>query len=89
MKIIGSLSNDMRTVEGSAAGGNDERDYAIARLLAHRYGDGVVYIPREGGNRALLEHAVADGFVSADGFVTRKGRNLLARKEFLVPPWVS
>ena len=68
--------------DSAAAGGNDARHYAIARLLAHRYGDGVVYIPRERGNRGLLEHAVADGFVSADGFVTRKGRNLLARRNF-------
>ncbi len=50
----------------------------MAELLAHRYGDGGVYWPRHRG-RDLLTAAIAAGFVSEDGFVTRKGRALLAR----------
>ena len=51
---------------------------AMARLLDHRYGDGVVYEPRQ-QSRGLLQAAIAGGFVSEEGFVTRKGRALLAR----------
>jgi hypothetical protein len=51
---------------------------AIAKLLDHRYGDGIVYEPRQ-MQRGLLLAAIAGGFVSEEGFVTRKGRALLAR----------
>lgn len=51
---------------------------AIAKLLDHRYGDGIVYEPRH-SNHDLLRAAIAAGFVSVDGYVTRKGRALLAR----------
>ncbi len=51
---------------------------AIAQLLNHRYGDGVVYVPRD-HSELLLHKAIAAGFVSEEGYVTRKGRALLAR----------
>lgn len=51
---------------------------AIAELLDHRYGDGIVYEPRH-LRRGLLQAAIAGGFVSEKGFMTRKGRALLAR----------
>ncbi len=51
----------------------------IARLLANRYGDGGIYLPRSNGMKKTLRTAIDAGFVSADGFVTRKGRALLAR----------
>jgi len=51
---------------------------AIAKLLDRRYGDGIVYEPRH-ANRDLLQAAIAGGFVSEEGYVTRKGRALLAR----------
>lgn len=54
------------------------QELALAEVLAHRYGDGIVYCPRH-RNRHLLTAAVAAGFVSEDGFVTRKGRALIAR----------
>lgn len=50
---------------------------AIAQLLNHRYGDGRVYIPRDQPAQ-LLHKAIAAGFVSEEGYVTRKGRALLA-----------
>jgi hypothetical protein len=50
---------------------------AIARLLACRYGDGV-YLRRDVGGE-VLRAAIAGGFLSEDGFVTRAGRRLLAR----------
>jgi hypothetical protein len=56
----------------------NESEQKIASLLASRYGDGVVYIPRNGA-KSLFFDAMANGFISEDGFVTRKGRALLAR----------
>lgn len=54
-------------------------DQAIARLIARRYGDGGVYVPRQQARRGTLKDAIAAGFVSEDGFITSKGRRLLAR----------
>jgi hypothetical protein len=50
----------------------------IAVLLEHRYGDGIVYLPK-GGPKELYARAVKQGFISEDGYLTRKGRALLAR----------
>ena len=59
-----------------------EREHAIARLIAYRYGDGGIYLPRQACHSDALEDAIAGGFVSEDGFVTRKGRQLLAQFDF-------
>ena len=64
--------------ENAGSKGLDQFETAIARLLDHRYGDGIVYEPRQ-SQRGLLQAAIAGGFVSEEGFVTRKGRALLAR----------
>ena len=50
----------------------------IASILAHRYGDGTVYLPR-GGPKQLFHASIKLGFISEDGFVTHQGRELLAR----------
>jgi len=50
----------------------------VAGLLANRYGDGTLYLVNA-GERGLLDIAIQRGFVSEEGFVTRKGRALLAR----------
>lgn len=59
-----------------------EQEQAIARLLTCRYGDGGVYVPRDTHRTVALKDAIAAGFISEDGFVTRKGRRLLARTDF-------
>lgn len=56
-------------------------DAAIARVIARRYGDGGVYIPPGPARRDALKAAISAGFVSQDGFLTRKGRQLVARFE--------
>lgn len=58
-----------------------QMDTAMVRLLAHRYGDGLVYL-REDGERLLLDKAMGLGFVSAEGYLTPKGRALLARCDY-------
>jgi len=50
----------------------------IARVLEHRYGDGMVYLPKEWPEQ-LLSLAKQFGFIDAEGYLTRKGRTLLAR----------
>jgi hypothetical protein len=52
----------------------------IVKLLAHRYGDGSIYLPKS-ANRGLLRDAVNKGLVSEDGYLTRKGRTYLAQAD--------
>lgn len=54
----------------------------IAKVIACRGVDGCVrLLPGDAGSKTL-EQAVARGFVSGDGYITRKGRRLLARIDF-------
>ena len=50
----------------------------IAELLECRFGDGMVYLPKTKPMQ-LLRAAVLNGFIDAEGYLTRKGRILLAR----------
>ena len=52
-------------------------DPAIVKLLAHRYGDGLVYL-RGAEERKLYARAVGLGLITRDGYVTREGRALIA-----------
>ncbi len=54
----------------------------IAQVLEHRYGDGLVYLPREWPEQ-LLSLAKQFGFIDDEGYLTRKGRTLLARYQFI------
>jgi hypothetical protein len=49
----------------------------IARMLVYRYGDGTVYLP-QGNSRQLYHAGMLLGYISEDGFITRRGRELLA-----------
>lgn len=50
----------------------------MAKLLSNRYGDGLIYLPKT-GHAGMLRDAIKQGFVSEDGYLTRKGRNFLAQ----------
>ena len=50
----------------------------IAALLQSRFGDGMVYLSRHLPS-TLLDVATRCGFVDAEGYLTRRGRTLLAR----------
>lgn len=54
---------------------------AIAALLQNRFGDGLVYLPK---NRpeAIYNLAITQGYVDNEGYLTRKGRILLARYQY-------
>jgi hypothetical protein len=50
----------------------------IAAILEHRYGEGMVCLPRKRLGE-LIELAKQLGFIDAEDYLTRKGRTLLAR----------
>ncbi|CAN5664785.1 hypothetical protein BH18PSE1_BH18PSE1_07150 [soil metagenome] len=50
----------------------------LARLLSHRFGDGSIYLPA-GVPRQVFFLATQLGYISEDGYLTRKGRDLLSR----------
>lgn len=50
----------------------------MAGLLGRRYGDGTLYLA-PGSRRDLIDIAIELGFLSEEGFLTRKGRALVAR----------
>tara|TARA_R110002111_G_scaffold89522_5_gene139343 strand:- start:183 stop:380 length:198 start_codon:yes stop_codon:yes gene_type:complete len=52
----------------------------MAKLLSNRYGDGLIYLPKASHTSALRD-AIKAGFVSEDGYLTRKGRNFLAQTQ--------
>lgn len=56
------------------------RAAAIAELLARHYGDGIVYLP-SGAGLALYNTAKQEGFINEEGYLSRKGRLLLARHQ--------
>lgn len=53
----------------------------IAALLQCRFGDGMVYLSRHLPS-TLLDVAIRCGFVDAEGYLTRRGRTLLARYHY-------
>lgn len=59
-------------------GADEDEEQAIAELLAHRFGDGLVYL-RDHADRQLLQRAVRLGLVNSEGYVTPSGLALLAR----------
>ena len=58
-----------------------EVDLAIVKLLAHRYGDGFVYL-RNQDERGLYDQAKDLGLISREGYLTALGRSLIARSNW-------
>ncbi len=50
----------------------------IAAVLEHQYGAGLAQLPRQRPAK-LMDMARQRGFIDAEGYLTRKGRALLAR----------
>ncbi|MBI4006586.1 MAG: hypothetical protein HY356_07940 [Gammaproteobacteria bacterium] len=62
--------------------GIDSQEHQIAALLQCRYGDGLVYLPKNHTGHIyshLYSMAQKLGFIDTEGYLTRKGRTLLAR----------
>ena len=58
------------------------QDAQIAAVLHYRYGDGLVYLPK---NRFMDLYLQARniGYIDGEGYLTRKGRALLARFQYI------
>ena len=65
-----SISNERPRARSEATSG-------IARLLGHRFGDGLVYF-RDEGERKLFSLAVEWGLLSREGYLTPEGHSFLA-----------
>lgn len=59
-----------------------EPESQIAMILEYRYGDGLVYLPRHKPS-SFYSEAKSRGFIDDEGYVTRKGRALIARYRYL------
>ena len=57
----------------------DAYELDIARVIGRHYGDGAVYMTQDEDQATALSRAISKGFVSEDGFLTRKGREFLVR----------
>ena len=60
----------------------ETRDARIAAVLHYRYGDGFVYLPK---NRSMDLYLLARqiGYIDGQGYLTGKGRALLARFQYI------
>lgn len=50
----------------------------MVELLAHHFGDGIVYL-RTGEQSSLYSIAVENGLINEEGYLTRMGRQFLAQ----------
>lgn len=58
-----------------------ELESNIAKVLQFHYGDGLVYLPKN-QPKLLFRQAKKLGFIDVEGYLTRKGRYLLAKYQF-------
>ncbi len=64
-----------------SSGLEQDMESDIAKVLEFRYGDGLVYLPKH-QPESLFNMAKTKGFVNQEGYLTRKGRSLLAKYQF-------
>ena len=63
------------------SGPDQELESNIAKVLQFRFGDGLVYLPKH-QPESLYKMAKNKGFIDQEGYLTRKGRYLLAKYQF-------
>ncbi len=74
------MANAIRTeIDDDFLTGDFADDYALAGFLAHRCGDGMVYI-RDQEDRRLFVQARSQGLVCDEGYVTPDGYDVCADK---------
>lgn len=54
--------------------------FGMLEILKNHYGDGSVYLP-EGASTVLLNVAIEQGYLSYEGYLTRKGRQFVAEHQ--------
>ena len=70
------------TLSASASNLDKNVESDIAHALQYRYGDGLVYLPKH-QSESIYKLAATKGFVDQEGYLTRKGRSLLAKYQFI------
>jgi hypothetical protein len=60
----------------------DATELKIALILRYRHSDNMVNTPEYKPN-SLISEAIDRGFIDVEGFLTRKGRALIARYGYL------
>lgn len=81
MSVENPTSHDLTTDQTSMKLADSDTEIKlseIARLLSRHFGDGVVYV-RSASQQPLYDHAVQAGYISREGYLTRRGRLLVAR----------
>lgn len=56
-----------------------QMEWALATLLGHRFGDGLVYVQSQ-ADRATLARARRLGLVDSEGYLTNAGRRFWNRR---------
>ena len=75
------LKNSATNIANSPAISTQIEEFAVSEmseLLAHHFGDGIVYLPA-GEQNSLYSVAVEKEYISEEGYLTRKGRIFLAK----------
>ncbi|MEE8320809.1 MAG: hypothetical protein V3R68_03080 [Gammaproteobacteria bacterium] len=59
----------------------DTNESRIVEMLEFRFGDGMIYFPKSKPD-SLFSLAIENGFIDPEGYLTRKGRKLLAKYQY-------
>ena len=68
---------DSKAINGS----ENKQEFPVpemTELLAHHFGDGIVYLTAGEEQNSLYSVAVENAFINEEGYLTRKGRIFLA-----------
>jgi len=71
----------MNELSAASTGLDHNTEADIAKVLEYRYGDGLVFLPKK-QPESLFKIAKTEGFIDPEGYLTRKGRSLLAKYQF-------
>ncbi len=82
MIYITEVENVVTQTETQAKNSQEFPESQIAALLEDRFGDGLVYLPKN-RSQALYSQARQRGFIDEKGYLTRKGRALIARYHYM------
>lgn len=72
------LKNSATNNAISSENSTQVEEFEMVELLAHHFGDGIVYLPA-GEQNSLYSVAVENEYISEEGYLTRKGRIFLAQ----------
>lgn len=72
------MTYPIATASATGIGPMSESPESLLEVLAHHDGEGNVYF-LPGASQDTVRQAIAQGFISQEGYLTRKGRAVLAQ----------